>query len=711
MMELKGQQIRYFLFSQYLADGVRTTIEIVLPVIICTLFGQVEMGYTIALGALCVSASDAPGPVEHKRNGMMYCNIAVFLMALLTGFANNNVVLMGLLIAGASFFFTMFSIYGNRAASIGTAALLVMILRMSTKVTPLEVLQDSLLILAGGTWYMVIALLLFSVTPYRPGQRALGDCIYETAKFLKIKATFYEDRSLIKENYRRLVTQQVIVSDKQDALRELLYKNRDLIEESSKKGKLLVLTFADLMDLYEHISAIWYDYESLHEKFEHTGILRDIGEVIRTMAGELENVGLAIQSNISITTRYDIIEALNKIKVQVDALGESDPGSLVLKKILVNMRNISRQVDELFNYFKAGKKNRRSLESGNYYSSFVSHQQIDLSLFRDNLHIESSVFRHSMRMMITCLAGFIIAKMLAYGDYSYWVLLTIIIILKPGFALTKERNVQRITGTVAGGIIGIVLLAFIEDRTILFILLIACMVGTYTFQRLNYITMVIFTTPYILILFHLLGLPFWDVARERLLDTGIGCTLGLMASYMLFPEWESRQLQSYMNRVLQANIRYLQKLKEMLAGMDIPQLEYKLARKELYVSVANLSAAFHRMLNDPKNKQQNRQYIDEFVVMNHIFSSNIVSLSASARETEPKQYPKEIMVKIKKAMLTMEDTLRILDPGYQPGMQPGVMVTDPNISTGSHHQLSNQLDFINKIALDIQRVTKQTFGK
>ena len=149
-MELSGKRIQYFLFSQYLADGVRITLEIVLPVIICAQFNRIDMVYTIALGALCVSISDAPGPVEHKRNGMLCCTGFVFVMALLTGLVNSHPILIALLIICSSFLFTMISIYGNRAASIGTAALLVMILRLSTVVPPIVVLQDSLLILTGA---------------------------------------------------------------------------------------------------------------------------------------------------------------------------------------------------------------------------------------------------------------------------------------------------------------------------------------------------------------------------------------------------------------------------------------------------------------------------------------------------------------------------------------------------------------------------------
>src|SRR4029079_8945399 len=291
------QRVKYFLFSQYLADGIRITLAIILPAIICAGTGRMDLGIIISEGALCVSISDAPGPVQHKRNGMLYCNVFVFLMALLTGFLNDNFILLGLLVLLSSFLFTMFTVYGTRAASVGTAALLIMIVRMANVNNLSEVVMERALILCGGIWYMLIALLLYRLTPYRPAQRSLGECIHETAKFLRIKSALYDSKTNLDDEYRKLVAQQVVVNEKQDAVRELLFKNRELVKEPTHTGRLLVLTFADIVDLYEQIMATWYDYPSLRQRFSSTGILDDVSSMIKDIADELDHIGQAIQSN------------------------------------------------------------------------------------------------------------------------------------------------------------------------------------------------------------------------------------------------------------------------------------------------------------------------------------------------------------------------------------------------------------------------------
>lgn len=681
------------------------TLEIIIPVIVFAQLGEMTTGMTIALGSFCTGISDIPGPVDNRRNGMLYCIGFVFIMSLLTGFVNENIFLLGLLVAISTFFFTMISVYGNRSASVGTAALLVMILRMSDIASPQVILTDSLLILAGAVWYLLVALLFQRLSPYRPAQRALGDCLHETAKFLRIKSELYDTKIGFEDEYRKLVTQQIVVNEKQDAVRELLFKNKEILKEPSRTGRLLVLTFADAVDLYEQIMATWYDYPSLRKRFGHTGILDDVSEIIKSIAAELDDIGLAIQSNSSYKKQYQLIAALDVLKKKVDALEDKNNSNLVLKKILVNLRNLGEHVDELINYFSLTISVKGRMRSRSDYSKFVSHQEINPVIFRNNLTLQSGIFRHALRMMITCIAGFTIAKLLSYGHHSYWILLTIIILLKPGFSLTKERNIQRFAGTIAGGLIGLVILYFIHDRNILFGIIIFFMVGTYTFMRLNYIVMVIFTTPYILILFNLLGLGFLKIAEERLMDTGIACVLSFMASYLLFPHWESVQLDTHMKNVLKANINYLDKLWSFLTGKEIPTLEYKLARKDVYISTANLSAAFNRMLSEPKNKQRNGKLIYEFVVLNHVLSSNIASLSADMLLTEQKHYPKEITQQVKRSISTLKQGLQQLDKDYKLDINETSLL-QLSADAQPDKLLAEQIDFIYKVTQDINKVTK-----
>ena len=384
-------------------------------------------------------------------------------------------------------------------------------------------------------------------------------------------------------------------------------------------------------------------------------------------------------------------------------IATKDKNILILKKVLVNLRNIGERVNGLSNYF-GDNLNDRKIRNHVDYSKFVSHQKIDGTVFKNNLTLKSSVFRHSLRMMITCIAGYIISKFLPDGHHSYWLLLTIIVILKPGFSLTKQRNFERLTGTIAGGLAGLLLLAFIHDRNILFALIIFFMIGTYTFQRLNYIVMVIFMTPYLLTLFNLLGMGFINVAEERLLDTGIGSLLSFMASYLLFPHWESGQLGNYMNDVLKANINYLYRLADVLRGENNFPLEYKLVRKEVFLSNANLSGAFNRMLSEPKSKQHNKNEIYEFVVLNNVLSSNIAGLIAGTSTNENMKDQKEALYYVKQAASNLRDSVLKLDKNYLPVDGEIKIPESVKAIKNPNSELFEQLDFVYKLTIKINRV-------
>src|SRR5690606_25298882 len=114
------REIKSFIFSQYFSDGLRITFGVLLPSLIFYQMDLLSLGLTISLGALCISIADGPGPVIHKRNGMLFCNLFVFLTALLTGLINTYPILIGIELLVLCFIYSMFSVFGNRASSIGT---------------------------------------------------------------------------------------------------------------------------------------------------------------------------------------------------------------------------------------------------------------------------------------------------------------------------------------------------------------------------------------------------------------------------------------------------------------------------------------------------------------------------------------------------------------------------------------------------------------
>jgi len=724
-MSSQTREIKSFFYSQYFSDGLRISLGVLLPTLLLTQFNLFDAGLTLSLGALCVAVVDSPGPAIHKRNAMAICNVIIFLVALITGFARLNLYTLGAEIILFSFLFSMFTVYGNRAASTGTAALLVMILMMDKANKPEDVLGYSAIILAGGVWYMLQSLLFFRIRPYRAAQQALGENMLDVVKFLRIKADFYRSDTDIDQNYHKLVANQIQVSQHQDMVREILFKSRVTVKESTYASRILVMTFVDLVDLFDQIMATHYDYHDIREKFGHTGILDSISILMQRMADEMDNIGFAILSNSRYQKPESFDKDLEKLKIKIDEIGQNDASTsnLVLKKILINLRDLNQRISDIFNYYNSKAsgsliKNLNDVE----YSKFVTHQDYTPRIFLDNLTFSSAAFKHALRVSLVCSVGFIITKSaevilladritgrkLVFGHHSYWVLLTIIVILKPGYSLSKERNYHRLIGTIIGGVIGTIILSFVQNTVIELIFLVVFMLGAYSFQRLNYVVSVIFTTPYVLILFKFLGIGHLDIVRERVIDTIIGSVIAFVASYTLFPAWESEMITENLRDVIIANSRYLAKIAENMTGININTTEYKLARKEVYVKSANLSAAFQRMTSEPKRKQKKSKDVHKLVVLNHILSSYLATVGTSTfQKTITGAHPDHLKL-IRRSIAVLNETIKKLG-GICIDMTADkvpVQNTTENMKLNADEKLlKEQLGFINKIANDIAKVT------
>ncbi len=710
-MRLPTRKIYSFFYSQYFSDGLRITLGVLIPALFFNRIGQLATGVTVALGALCVSVVDAPGPVVYKRNSMIICCLLLLLVSLITGFVQPYHILLGVEVVLFSFFFSMFPIYGNKTASIGTCALLIMIFMIEKRMEPHQVVASSLLILAGGIWYTVLSLLFFGIRPYRAAQQALGECISEVALYLRLKARFYAEKTNTDENYKDLVSQQIKVSQHQDAVRELLFKSRTIVKESTHTSRMLILIFVDLVDLFDQITYTHYDYDNLRKIYLKTGLLEEISRLINQMAGELDQVGFSVQSRKKYKSTITHTEDLEQLKNHIDeiAAANQQTSTLFLKKILINLRNINSRLIDMASYTSAPQTVKKTVQNLEY-ARFITHQDYAPHVFFENLTFKSTTFKHALRVAIVCGLGFILSKTVVTGHHSYWILLTIIVILKPGFSFTKQRNYQRLIGTVAGGLIGILILFFIPDKTAQFFIMLFLMLFTYSFLRLNYVVSVIFMTPYVLIVFSFLGVELIHTVEERVLDTFIGSALAFSSAFIIFPNWESDLLNQSLSKVIISNQNYLKTVTARLNGLPLNTTEYKLARKDVYVESGNLSAAFERMIAEPKSKQKHAKDIHKFVVLNHMLSSAIAAIAANLPDKNSISLPAQLKI-ARHAQIILKETNKklgvIIENPTEAAQVESSDNTPENVTDNSQADilfLEDQLRFILKISSDITKI-------
>jgi len=698
-----SKDTKQFLFSQYFSDGLKITAGVMLPSLVLFQFGLMEIGLTVSLGALCTSITDNPGPPIHKRNAMLAVNPIIFLMALVTGLINHSTWMLAVEIAAACFIFSMFNVYGARAASVGTAALIIMVLGVARPMEPQHVLMHSLYILCGGIWYMLLSLSINTIWPYRAAQQMLGESIRELSDYLLLKAHFYDTDEPLDEIQKKLIKQQIDVHQHQENVREVLYKTRKLLKDASPESRRILLTFVDVVDLFERSMATHYDYEVVRKQFSDTDILKQFGISIRLLADELDHIGLSLHNRQKLKPLHPLEPRFAELKKRLDALEAEGRSVMVLKRILVNLRNIGSRIQRIYTYAESAKDLPRSV--GGDYSKFVTHQRFDWKVFRENLTLKSANFRHALRVSIVCLLVFLVADRFYSGHHGYWILLTVLVILKPGFSLTKKRNYERVVGTLIGGLIGAGVLYFVHDKTILFVFLLVFMVLAYSFVRLRYVVGVLFLTPFVLIMFSFTeSAETMDaIVKERILDTVIGAAIAAVASYFIFPSWESYQIKQMMADTILANARYLVKAAEYDANDKTQMSEYRLARKEMYVSQANVSAAFQRMLDEPKYRRKNATNIHRFVVLTHMLSSYIATLNELL--LPPNAVSEENIRSIRKSLVILREVYKSLSDKeivWPEVKKKGEPATEANAATPA-------LEMIHKTAGDLRHTVQNEY--
>lgn len=617
-----------FLVSSYFADGLRITIGVLLPSLFLAQFGLLKIGITLSLGALCVSIVDSPGPIIHRRNAMIITAILIFFCSFITGISNQNNILLGFVILVTSFVFSMLYCYGIRAASIGTACLLLVILSINDTRPLIEELKYSLFIFLGGIWYTCLSYLVYRVRPYRAVQQALADSILEVSSYLKKKASLFNPDTDFDKTFSDLIKLQVEVNEKQNNVRNLLFRTRSIVRDSSIEGRFLLIVFIDMVDIFEHIMATHYDYKTLHRKFGTSEVFTDYERFITHIADGLNNIAAAIKDGHPPKLSRDLLKEFELTKANISKTLTDDDDKSALKSLLKIEENIERifyRVETIIDYF-AGRTSKTLKRPNIEPQKFIDREQFSLAVFTQNLTLKSTTFKHALRVTIVMIIGFGISLAM-HSNHGYWILLTILVISKPGFSLTKQRNYQRVIGTIIGATIGIVLITYVTEMHSLFVILLICMVGCYSFQRKNYVISVVFMTPYILLLYRFLGLGTVTLAGERIYDTLIGSAIAFAASYFLFPSWEKDYLKGAMIKMLEANKSYFAELIKIKTTNSTQKTMYKIARKEAYVASANLSSMFQRMFSEPKSKQLYMAQVYEFSVINHLFSSYVASLS------------------------------------------------------------------------------------
>jgi uncharacterized membrane protein YccC len=198
----------------------------------------------------------------------------------------------------------------------------------------------------------------------------------------------------------------------------------------------------------------------------------------------------------------------------------------------------------------------------------------------------------AIRLMLSVGVAAVISEALSV-ERSYWVVLTVALVLRPDFGSVFARGVQRGVGTVIGAVTGAAILAIVPYGPWLLIPFgVLALLLPYGRSR-NFGLFSIFLTPLVVVLIDLLAHTGWTLATDRLIDTLLGCGVALLVGYAPWPmSWHAHLPGQFATAVDSVGL-YAQRA--LLSGS--PGRSRR--RRQTHRALSDLRTEFQRTMAEP----------------------------------------------------------------------------------------------------------------
>jgi uncharacterized membrane protein (TIGR01666 family) len=658
-------KIEKFTDSTYFTNALKATLSAVFPVLLFSYLDHFEIGFTIALGAFLTYPSDIPSSLNHKIKGIAFTAFLVSGINLLINLFYPLPWLFYPFFALLLFALSMISVYGQRATIVSFSALMTVSLSFSHMHTGLEMIEHALLILSGGLFYLAISLLFHYIRPNRYAELEVTECIQLTAKYLKLRGDLWKigaDKKAIIEKQLHL---QVELNTIHHNIRSVLI-GKQLNSVTSNQNRKMLIVFISLVEILELALSTAFDHDKLHQKFDdHPKVLSTYQNLAYNLAATLKELSKNINNRTKYVSKHNLFKDLNALELAIAAY-ENDLGKTAASEgvfmLTTMLEYAEKQVEKIKIIERAFTLATNTYEFNGKdkdLEKFITPQYYPLSTFVQNLSFSSTIFRHSLRLTVTVIIGGIIGKLLPFQNI-YWILMTIIIIMRPGYGLTKQRSIQRVFGTILGGVIAFSILSLTQNEILISALAITCMLLGISFTQTNYSVSATFVTMYIVFLYGILTPNFVHVIQFRIIDTLTGALLAFLANHFLWPSWEYIKAPEYLEKAIAANRDYLNEIFTFYRNKGEVTTSYRLARKNAFIEIGNLMASFQRMSQEPKSKQIKMTQVYKLTELNHSLLSSIASLGTYIQSHKTTPSSEAFTIVVKKSIKNLEEAIGYL---------------------------------------------------
>lgn len=624
--------------------SLRHTVGAFIPLVACELLGYESLGLEMMLGAFFVSGVDIAGTFASKARGLLITTAISITITFCLLVAGEQLLLMLFLLFVFIFGLAYISPFSMRYTLMGVMGFIAIILAISMvgKFETIDgILHHCFLLLCGSLWYILFGLSIHWFARTREINRRVAHCTRLTAQYFQQRLALLEPGVDHEQGLLELARMQQELSETQESVRELLFSDTSILSGRSSERRRFYLIFIELVDMHELAVATPIDYPKIRQllhRYPEYNIIRDIiGRITREMTNLADVLLNRADYNAALQLQDDLDHLHSKLlELKQKALqeeGDNEEAYHTLRRIELYLHEQIQKVEVI----QKAVLNRRIYEEtisdksaaahmpAKDLPQFVSPNPLSWNSFVDNLSFQSSYFRYALRTATTAVAGYALAYFLNFQN-AYWVLLTVLVVMKPGYGVTRNRFYHRIGGTLIGAVVAYLLYQLHPSHAMSLAIFGISLTLAFTFVVHNYAVASSFFTIFVIFLYSFLNRDIPSMVVFRVVDTLLGAVLVIVAIRYLWPYWEHQKFPVLLQKSLEANKAYLQNVLHHLFEGSFDETDYRLARKAAYVDMANLVSSYYRLVGDPKSKQHNARFSYDVALLSYMMLSTTTSL-------------------------------------------------------------------------------------
>ncbi|MDG4950428.1 FUSC family protein [Weeksellaceae bacterium KMM 9724] len=650
--------MKSYLLSYDFSRGVLMAFTVLVFGLITYFSGNVDAIPAVTIGVLLTSFCDLQGDIRKRVFTMGLSILMNSLSFLLISFIIGNTLLLFIGIAVLVFFISYLGVFGHRANMLAFSGLMGVVLSMVQRYDGPGTLEHVLLMCIGGVGYIIMSTLFHFLTKKRQVNEKLAELIALNANFIHLQWERNQLNQKVDESKRLDLHQQI--TEKQESLRELLFTN-ELLGGASKTRNRQMLMLVELIDIAELTMANPIDVYSLRQHPNwNEELFKEFQDELHQQYVWLKKMELFLRTDKPINFTRENSPTREDFSQKIQEFAESHDIIKVraISLALLNYKDyLERQTAKIANvqHLLQSRKNKELqpiLEV--YREKFVSSEEYTLQGFKESFQLSSPILRHSIRLTVSMVGGYFLGLLLNVEN-PYWIMLTVVVIMRPSYGLTKQRSIQRVLGTIVGVLISIGIVLITNNFYVYLSIALTSMIFGFSLINRSYFWAATAITLNVIFAFFLILPDQWGVIQFRLIDTFIGAVVSTVVAYTILPYWEFKTLRSTMIDTLQANQKYMEEITHFYCNPD-SDINYRLSRKKSFAASGELNAAFQRFTQDPKSKQNNAKIYYDWLVLNQNFLSGLASLGSYIQNHHSAQIKNEF----KQSMEVISDKLDII---------------------------------------------------